>query len=209
MLIADIETAEELLQTKIVSDPIKFKSLTNAIKKIEIKFTTLLQSEGLTPEQFDDIDKLNDVNKLMCFFKMFISSTGRRYKGQALFITDQTAELGVMQICPAVQIDTPKLAQMITDYYLFKDKCAYIQIGDTILQFDAEFNPFKLPDLPLFKEAVTKFNVAVSIDDNLRNLHLKLFAVEFNDKALIGKNIISFKPADKNFVGKKLKEINI
>ena len=61
----------------------------------------------------------------------------------------------------------------------------------------------------VLKEAVTCFNIAIAVDDNLRNLHLKLFAVEFNDKALSWKKILSFKSSDNNFVGKKLKWIDV
>lgn len=209
MLIADVKAHEEVLGHRITIYPARFKTLTQSIKKIEAKFTALLASEGIKPEQFDSIDKLADKNKLMCFFKMFISTTGKKRKGQQLFVGDQDVELGVMQLCPTVQLDTPVLAQMITDYYVTKDNCAYIQIADTILQFDKDRNPLNLPDLPIFKEAVTRFNIAIAVDDNLRNLHLKLFAVEFNDKALSGKKILSFKSSDNNFVGKKLKGIDV
>ena len=61
----------------------------------------------------------------------------------------------------------------------------------------------------VLKEAVTCFNITITVDDNLLNLHLKLFAVEFNDKALLGKKILSFKSSDNNFVSKKLKRIDV
>ena len=94
---------------------------------------------------------------------------------------------------------------MITDYYVHKDQCAYIQIDKTLLQFDEDFNPLAFPDIPLFKDAVHKFIIRILINDALTWISLHIRAAEIDKKAFAGKkNEVSLRPKDSNFIGKVL-----
>jgi len=54
----------------------------------------------------------------MYFFKMFISSTGRKNKDKIAIVDSQYDEFGNMQLFPEVEIEDDTLAQMITDFYI-------------------------------------------------------------------------------------------
>ena len=206
-LIAGIKTAEELLKDSIISDKKLFNSYVKQIKVIELKLSALLKDQGIEPTKFNSLNQLKDLNKLMYFFKMFLSSVGRKSKGKYAVIDSQKDEFGNMCICPATEIESQQLAQMITDYYVKKDSCAYIQIADKIFQFDKQSNPLAIEKLPIFKDVMTKYAVRILVNDSLTHISLHINALEPDKKLLTGCNLLSFKQQDANYVGKKLKKI--
>lgn len=209
LLIANIKIYEEKQQDKIVSNKEEFNRLVNEIKLIEVKISALLKDQGLNPTDFNSIDQIKNINKMMYFFKLFLSSTGRKTKNGIALLNAEHDEFGNMMLCPEIQIESDVLAKMITDFYVKKDHCAYIQIADTVFQFDENFNPLNIPKLPLFKNAATIFNIKFLVDDDISRISLHINAFQINTKALKGCNKISFKKNDANYIKTKLKKIEI
>ena len=54
------------------------------LKMIEAKFEALLEKTGHKGTDYAALSEFENDEKLMYFFKMFISSAGRRVKGQDL-----------------------------------------------------------------------------------------------------------------------------
>lgn len=69
---------------------------------------------------------------------------------------------------------------MITDYYVDKDDCAYVQVADSIMQFKEDFNPLCLPKMPIFEEAITKYKINILVNDNLTKISLHIKALKMN-----------------------------
>jgi len=126
--------------------------------------------------------------KLMYFFKAFLSSTrdSRRVDPTAIedfenaMISPELAagelesdELGTMQICGGI-VESEKIARKIAMFYTLKDKCAYMQIGDTIFSLDPDFDPLQLEWIPSFSESVTQFDVRVTLSDDLSEIRLRM-----------------------------------
>ena len=139
---------------------------------------------------------------------MFLSSTGRKIRNQQLhtLINQDTEELGIMQLIPTIFIQDKTLNQKITEYYVNKDNCAYIQIDDTIFQFSKSGNPFNIPNLPLFNEAITNQEIKILVSDDLSSIHMHIFVEEPKSESL---KKLSFKEKDKNYIQKVLKNIEI
>lgn len=78
------------------------------------------------------VTKLSDKEKTKYFFKMFISSVGKKSQSSEYNGLSAEDELGNMQICSRIVINTDELAKLITAFYVKKDRCAYIQIADVI-----------------------------------------------------------------------------
>lgn len=120
--------------------------------EIEAKFMALLSNKRLMQEHsINDIKTLKNNEKTRAFYKMFISASGRKSKDGTydLMAEDQ---LGNMVVCPVFKLTDDEMAKLITNFYVKKDHCAYIQIGRTIYQFDKAFNPLNIPDLPIFQD---------------------------------------------------------
>lgn len=81
----------------------------------------------------------------------------------------------------------------------YKDHCAYIQIDDTIFQFSKTGNPFNIPNLPLFNEAITNQEIKILVSDDLNSIHMHIFVEEPQSKSL---KKLSFKEKDKNYIQK-------
>lgn len=189
----------------------EFDSIIKQIQIIESKFTALLKLLGYSSEDISQIKKLKIDEKTKYFFKLFISSVKRKAKNSNInqILTDKD-KFGNMQICSDIVIDTDELARMITNFYVRKDKCAYIQIDNVIYQFVKEFNPFEIEKLPIFKDFMKKFIVSLKINDQLTTIRLHINAIQPDEK-LFTSNIskLSFKEKDNNFIMKKLKEIKV
>lgn len=183
------------------------KKIATKIQHIEVKLNALLKHLGKNENDFDALLNLEGTEKLMCIFKTFISSVGRKPKGGKNFTIGQLDdELGNMVICAPVEVENSRLAQMITDFYLKKDNCAYIQIEDKAYIFDERHNPLGLQDLPLFKDAVTKFVVKMFVSDSLKNIRLRISAVKPDKNIYAGKTSLSFVPSHPDFICKVLKK---
>lgn len=208
-LLANVKIAEDELGEKIVTDKKQFDNNIIMIKTIERKLNALIKSQGMELDSFSNLKQLKNINKMMYFFKLFLSSTGRKTKNGVALLNAEHDELGNMKLCPTVTIESDKLAKMIVDYYVKKDNCAYIQIADTILQLDKNWNPFNIPNLPLFTEAATQFNVSMLVNDNVTHISLHISAFKLNDKVIKQCNKLSFKKNDANWLKTKLKKIEI
>ena len=150
---------------------------------------------------------LEDKYKTKYFFKLFISSVGRKRVGQDFNDLSEEDELGNMQLCSSIVLKTRELAEMITAFYVKKDNCAYIQIGDMIYQFDEKFNPFKLENLPIFKDILDTYAIRISISDDLSSIRLHISAIEPDKSKLSKFSKLSFKKNDKNFIAKEVDKI--
>lgn len=64
-------------------------------------------------------------DKTRAFYKMFLSTSGRKSKDGTydLMAEDQ---LGNMVVCPVFQMTDGEMAKLITNFYVKKDRCAYI-----------------------------------------------------------------------------------
>lgn len=119
----------------------RFYKLSETLKLIEIKFGAILVALGKRPRDFNALFKLSPKQKLMYFFKAFLSSTrdGRKPDPTAGIEDFATAsispelafgelendELGTMQICGG-EVESEKIAKRIAMFYALKDHCAYI-----------------------------------------------------------------------------------
>lgn len=209
--------ADELNQTMVSADdfdPYEFSKLDNGaeiqyiamqLQKIEVKLATLMGHLGLDANDFSGLDKLKDEAKLKYFFKMFLSSTGRKNKEGNRLLTATSDKLGNMMICAPIDVENSRLAQMITDFYVKKDHCAYIQIGNILFQFDEKFNPLNLENLPIFKDHLTKFRVSFLLSDKLDSIKFSTMAFQPNEDDLSGYTRISLSPEHGNFICRVLK----
>lgn len=204
--ILQMEIEEQHLK---IFDQQAFDDLVSAILTIEKKLNALLQALGKSDAQISDLLELEDKHKTKYFFKLFISSVGRKRAGQDFNDLSEEDELGNMQLCSSVVMKTRELAEMITAFYVKKDHCAYIQIGDRIYQFDEKFNPFKLERLPIFKDILDTFAIRISISDDLSSIRLHISAIEPDKNKLNKFNWLSFKKNDKNFIEKEVDKIVI
>lgn len=211
-LIALVSLQEEA-NPNIISNKKIYKTNIKLIKQIEVKFKALLKSLKKDTNNFNYLkilisDTEKQTPKLQYFFKMFLSSTGRKIRNQQLhtLINQDTEELGIMQLIPTIFIQDKTLNQKITEYYVNKDNCAYIQIDDTIFQFSKSGNPFNIPNLPLFNEAITNQEIKILVSDDLSSIHMHIFVEEPKSESL---KKLSFKEKDKNYIQKVLKNIEI
>ena len=198
----------------------KFIELGKILKTIEDKFNAILAALKKPHRQFNILFELPHKQKLMYFFKAFLSSTrdSRRVDPTAIedfenaMISPELAsgelesdELGTMQICGGI-VESEKIARKIAMFYALKDKCAYMQIGDTIFSLDPDFDPLQLEWIPSFSESVTQFDVRVTLSDDLSEIRLRM-------RGLAPQNLegdsLSFIQSDQNYVAKKMKSIEI
>lgn len=205
VLQANIQTAEKLLNDKIITDKKKFQLLVTEIKKIEVKLTILLNDLERDPNDFNGLNDIPKKEQLKYFFKLFISSTGRKLKGKNALVLPDADEAGNMQLLPNIELENSRLGQMITDFYVLKDSCAYVQIADRIFIFDTDFNPLNIPNLPIFKDALSKFSVKLLVDDELTKISLHIQALEPDKQKIHKFNHLSFIQKDTNYIGKALK----
>jgi len=78
----------------------------NAIKKIEVKFMILLEEQNLNPNNFNKVHQIKGINKIVYFFKMFMSSTGKKSKGKIALLDNDVDKFGNMQLFPEVNIES-------------------------------------------------------------------------------------------------------
>lgn len=187
----------------------RFYTIISQLKKIEVKLTVLLEKLGKDPSNFNDFNFLNDKEKLMYFFKMFVSSAGRRSKGSDTNSKVELDELGNMQICSSITLQSEALAQAITDYYVHHGNCAYIQVEDRIYQFIGKWNPFSIPKLPVFKDVLNTFNVRITVTDDLSDIRLHIRSIKSDEAMLSHFNNVSFLEHSANFLMKKIKKIEV
>lgn len=57
------------------------------MQKIEAKMNALLKSAGKDVNDFNALHEMTSKDKLKCFFKMFVSSTGRKTNGKNPLLT--------------------------------------------------------------------------------------------------------------------------
>lgn len=192
-----------------VHDQSKFNILLSAIEKIEIKLNVLLQTLGYDSNQINKVKSLPNSDKAKYFFKMFISSVGRKQRDAIANSLTKVDELGNMEICNLSNFKSAELAKLITNFYVKKDNCQYIQIADTIYQLDKKLNSLSLPDLPLFTDYLTSFSIKLSINDDLDHIGLHIKALE-PDKVLLSKRkLLSFKKDDANYISKAIRHITL
>ena len=173
-----------------------FESTIQQIRIIESKFNTLLTVLG-HQNDISYIKNLKDKEKTKYFFKMFLSSVKRKTKDTEYNDLSTEDELGNMQICSAIPVKTNDLAKLITNFYVKKDNCAYIQIEDTIYLLDKNFNPFNLENLPLFIDCMNKFNVTFIVSDDLKSISLHIKAIK---PEISNSQKLSFKQSDRNYI---------
>lgn len=187
----------------------KFNILLSAIEKIEIKLNVLLQTLGYDSNQINKVKSLPNSDKAKYFFKMFISSVGRKQRDAIANSLTKVDELGNMEICNLSNFKSAELAKLITNFYVKKDNCQYIQIADIIYQLDKKLNSLSLPDLPLFTDYLTSFSIKLSINNDLDHIGLHIKAFE-PDKALLSKKkLLSFKQDDANYISKAIRHITL
>ena len=192
-----------------IHDQGKFDILLNAIEKIEIKLNVLLQTLGYDSNQINKVKSLSNSDKTKYFFKMFISSVGRKRGDAVANSLAKVDELGNLEICSLSKFKSVELAKLITNFYVKKDNCQYIQIADTIYQLDKKLNSLNLPDLPLFTDYLTNFSIKLSINDDLDHIGLHIRALE-PDKAVLSKcKLLSFKQDDANYISKAIRHITL
>lgn len=178
----------------------------NNIRRIELKLNALLDYFGYEAGDYAAFSKLDPKKKLMYFFKLFISSSGRKKNGKNPVLAGDSDQMGNMVICTPVVMKNSRLAQMITDFYVKKDGCAYIQIADRAYQFHEKHNPLGLDNLPIFKDCLTEFEVTFYVTDKLDKIKLGVRAIEPDDATFSGTDHLSFVPKDANFICKVLKK---
>ena len=186
-----------------VFDQESFDQTIKLILTIEAKLNALLKSLGKNDSNVDEVLRFKSKDKAKCFFQMFLSSVGRKKKADKYNMLAQEDQLGNLVICAPVYVENSRLAQMITNFYVKKDNCCYIQIADCIYQLDKKCNPLALPNLPIFEEHVNKFNIIMHVSDDLKHINLKIFAQNVDQQKLNNYNVFSFKENDKNYVGHK------
>lgn len=192
--ISKLDNGEEI--TKLASE----------LQKIETKFNALLTHLKYDVNDFSKLDAIKPVDKLKYFFKMFISSTGRKLKNDISHALVDDTKLGNMMICAPVVVENTRLAQMITDFYVKKDGCAYIQIQSNAYQFDDRHNPLGLIDMPIFKDCMTKFEVGFFMSDDLKKIMLSIKAFKPNASCFQDKSSLSFIKSHSNYICKVLKK---
>ena len=177
------------------------------MQQIEVKMNALLKHLKKNENDFNALLSIEPKDKLKYFFKLFLSSVGRKAKNASSnpLLSQDAGKLGNMMLCPETIVENTHLAQMITDFYVKKDGCAYIQIADTAYAFVDGASPLGICNLPVFKDAITKFKVWLSVNDALDQIRLQVGAVPLDAKVLSGKLCISFVPKHANFVCKALK----
>jgi hypothetical protein len=109
-----------------IHDQGKFDILLNAIEKIEIKLNVLLQTLGYDSNQINKVKSLSNSDKTKYFFKMFISSVGRKQRDAIANSLAKVDELGNLEICSLSNFKSAELATLITNFYVKKDNCQYI-----------------------------------------------------------------------------------
>ena len=109
-----------------LEDAEKIKKVATQMQKIEAKMNALLKSLKRDENDFDALTSLKKKDKLKCFFKMFMSSVGRKHGDKNPVLDAAEDKLGNMVICAPVVVKNSRLAQMIADFYVKKDGCAYI-----------------------------------------------------------------------------------
>ena len=115
-----------------IDDGNELNKIAHALRKIEIKLNALLKSIGKKPGDYAALEGISNSKKLKYFFKLFLSSVGRKANGKNPDLFVDSDKMGNLVICKPVVLENSRLAQMITDFYVKKDKCAYIQIADRI-----------------------------------------------------------------------------
>jgi len=192
-----------------VSNYDMFFDLTTNIKRIEIKFKRILESLKKGSDDFRALLSLSNSDKLKYFFKLFISTAGNKTKNTKLnpLILQDSDKFGNFQLCSDIEVSNTRLGEMITSFYLNKDKCPYIQIKDTVFAFDLNQNVFNLPNLPVFKDFITSFSISLKISAELDEISLHIKAKEPDRTAFAGKTLVSFVQSDKNYVIKTLDPI--
>lgn len=109
-----------------VHDQDKFNILLGAIEKIEIKLNVLLKTLGYDSNQVNKVKSLPNSDKTKYFFKMFISSVGRKRGDAVANSLAKVDELGNLEICSLSNFKSAELATLITNFYVKKDNCQYI-----------------------------------------------------------------------------------
>jgi len=194
-------------------DDSRFYSSIDNIKKIEAKIDVILKAQGKTMADANSLLSVPNAEKLTTFFTMFLSATKRKKHGADYneVLTNTIAdygEKGIMRLCSEVTLETDTLAQMITDFYVEHDRCAYIQIADTVYQFDKDINPLALEGLPIFKEHLTNYTVVLLVSDDLKRISLQVTCNPPDEAELKKHTLVSFKERDKNYVTKVLKPVD-
>lgn len=90
-------------------DHAKFKDLAKQAKGIEIKLNVLLKHLGIKEGSFQKLNQLKDLNKAMYFYKLFVSTVGRKRVGKQELLDMQSDEFGNMCLVPDIELDDSKL----------------------------------------------------------------------------------------------------
>jgi len=98
---------------------------------------------------------------------------------------------------------------MISNYYLHKDACRYIQVKDILFRLNDTSNILSIPDLPVFNICMTRFNVRIGVSTDLKHVSLHIRALDPGDDALKGCMRVSLNPAHANFITKKISGVTI
>ena len=197
---------------------VRFCQLGSLLQSIEVKFEAILAALKKPSRSFASLFQLKQVEKLKYFFKAFISGTkdqrkktdtnpsGYGMSPEAVDGVPEVDELGVMQICDKLELESTEIPKKIARFYVLKDKCAYIQIGDQVFGFDADMDPFGLEFIPSFEECMTKYEVKIHVSDALDDIRLQLRALE--PQNVLGDKV-SFVQSDPNYIAKVLDPIEI
>ena len=189
-----------------INDGHDVNKVAHSIRRIELKLNALLKHLGCKPGDYAALKNIDPIDKLKYFFQLFVSSTGRKSGGKNIDLPDDSDKFGNMVICKPVIVENSRLAQMITDFYVKKDGCAYIQIADRVYLFHEKHNPLGIEGLPIFKECMTRFEVRFFVSDRLDKIKLSIIAQEPDSQSFSGSTSISFVQSDSNFICKALKK---
>ena len=186
-------------------DKEKMIALSDELKTIEVKLTKIMDKARLSKPH--DLLKMSQGDKLRYFFAAFVSSVGRKKNDKHGLVGATQDELGNMQVCPPIDVEDRKLAEIICKYYVKKDHCVYMQIGDQVYSLAVGYNLFNLPGLPCFLDELNKFVVTLVVKDDLSKIQLHIRAI---DPKLAGRfDLVSFRQKDLHYIGKKFKRIEI
>lgn len=178
--------------------------LRDEVLRIETKFNAILDANGKEHYNFAALKKIVGSKKLKYLYSLFIGAQKRKNARKEFFMD----EIGNMVVFKLDDVELPELSKKICQFYLVHGKCHYIQVDDCIFALDKEHNALGLKDLPQFEESITRFNVALVVSDDLKEVSLKVFAVKPDSGRIDGEQY-SFRQQDANYVGKKHEPVKV
>ena len=80
------------------------------IQQVEVKLNSVLKDLGKDVGDFNALMDISEKDKLKYFFKLFVSSVGRKTKGNSPLLDNSSEKPGNFDICPDVIVENTRLA---------------------------------------------------------------------------------------------------